>query len=56
MSGAAVVTDKVAAAASFYYHPRFMATQEVIAYGTQAANAPLEQVRIPRRKVLAPDV
>jgi uncharacterized zinc-type alcohol dehydrogenase-like protein len=33
-----------------------MATQEIIAYGTQAADAPLEQVRIPRREVLAHDV
>jgi len=33
-----------------------MATQEIIAYGTQAADAPLQQVRIPRREVLAHDV
>ena len=33
-----------------------MATQEIIAYGTQAADAPLAQVRISRREVLAHDV
>lgn len=33
-----------------------MATQEIIAYGTQAADAPLQPVRIPRRDVLAHDV
>lgn len=33
-----------------------MATQEIIAYGTTAADAPLQQLRIPRRDVLAHDV